>query len=274
MTEENKSNQGGDNKSNPPIEEPQDPQKQVAQPPKQEPAQPVDSKNLEARIDELNSKLDRYKEQVKGSSEEALRLKEENEKLKEQLEEFKESGTTSNADDAFQKIMETKGLQAAVEYMIGRKLTSLEKKLTVLETDRSEEIFEEFKASHKGLEDPDMLAKFDKEFDRLKDVYDDVMEAMEKAYVLVGGHKAESQSVVEDPQKKKAEADKVVKNATGGEEDARSTETSGSKATELQKQINDLLHRAAVLEASGRVRQAAELFTKVEELKAQLSSKV
>jgi hypothetical protein len=272
MTEPEKVTQGGEGKpSNPPTEETANPSSKQSPQPQNEPGSSADLTKLKAQLDEMNQKLERYKEQVKGSSEEALRLKEENEKLSKRIEEMEKSGN-SVKDEGFQKIMEDQGLQAAIDWMISKEVASLQARVDTFEKKDAKAILEKFKTTHKGLEDPEVLKRFDVEFDRLKDVYQDVSEAMEKAYILAGGAIPKAEKV-EDPQKK-ANEEKVVKNVTGGEEDSRPTKPSSDEQTSLQKQINDLQYEAMLLSNQGRTRQAAELLTKADELQARLTGKV
>lgn len=267
MTEENK---GGGQSTNPSAEETPNPsQPEAGTPISKEQGNSADLKDLKAQLNEMNSKLERYKEQVKGSSEEALRYKDENEKLKRQIEEIEKRGNVESNPD-FQRIVEEQGLEAAIDHTLTSKIASLQKRLDAYETRESAKVFESFRNSHQGLNDSDVLKKFDREFDRLKGVYDDVNEAMEKAYVLAGGRDAEKPQETVDPQKKAAEEEAVRRNVAGGEDDSRPAPVEGEQATKIQQQINDLQYQALVLQASGRVRKAAELLTKVEELKAQL----
>jgi hypothetical protein len=274
MTEEKKVTQGG-GKPNPPTEQKADaPGKQEPQPQKEQ-GSSADLTSLKAQLDEMNGKLERYKEQVSGSSKEALRLKEENDALQKRIEELEKSKVAHpNAD--FQKIMEDQGLEAAVLHAVKGEIASLQTKVDKYEEDEAERTLNEFKATHKGLADPKVLEAFDRELAKLGNVYDNVEEAMEKAYLLAGGPQAEKAPEPPpsaDPQKG-AEEERVLKNVTGGEEDKKLSPKPAGNAGEIQKRIEDLQYEAMTLQNSGRIRQAAEVLSKVEDLKAQLGEKV
>lgn len=277
MTDEQK-NDGGQ-QPNPSSEEKANPQIQQKPEPQVEKGASVNPEIAE-KVKALEEKLDQLKGQYKGSSEEALRLKEENEKLKKEVEKLKEAGVASGDMDAsFNKIMEEQGIGAAVDYVMNKKLASLEKKVSKFEEKESQQVLEDFKTSHKGLDQPEVMEKFEKEFNTLAKVTTGLNEAMEKAYILAGGPSAEKASVAEEnaetPQKdgKKVE-EEIVKNVVGAEENKRSTPPTADDKNNLQQQINDLQYEAMVLQSSGRVRQAAEILTRVEDLKARLGESV
>ncbi len=259
------SNPSPEEKANPPKQEPQ---------PQTEPGTSADLKQLKDQLAEVDGKLDRYKEQVKGSSEEARRLKEENDALKTRLAELSKGGV-STSDPRFQEIMEENGLEAAVNFAINSEIASLKKRVDVFEKNESGKVYTDFKASHKGLKDPDVLTRFDAEFERLKNVYSDIDEALEKSYVLAGGPQAETVETpkVDDPQKH-ADEEKVRKNVIGGEEDIRPAKPADDDKESLQKRINDLQHQAMALQNQGRIRQATELLSEAEDLKAALAEKI
>lgn len=268
MADEQVTQDGGEQSPNPSKEQKADAPGQKPQP-QNEPGTSADLTKLKAQVDEMEKTLGRYKEQVKGSSEEALRLKEENDKLQKRIKEMEEGGTTIQDPD-FQQIMEEKGLQAAIDLTIERKVASLNARVDAFEKKESEKILTNFKALHPELEDQEMLSRFDVEFEKLHSVYENVNEAMEKALILAGGSLAEKPPApeeVEDPQKK-AEDEKIRRNATGGEDDSRPSVPS-SETSKVQKQIDDLVYRANVLQSSGRIREAAELFAKAEDLRTE-----
>jgi len=277
MTDENKNDEG--QKPNSSSEEnanPQTPQKPEPQVEKGASVNPEIAEKVKA----LEEKLDQLKGQYKGSSEEALRLKEENDKLKKEVEKLKEAGVASGDMDAsFNKIMEEQGIGAAVDYVMNKKLASLEKKVSRFEEKESAKVLEDFKASHKGLDQPEVFEKFEKEFNALSKITDSLSEAMEKAYILAGGPSAENApgektKNAETPQKGNTVEEEIVKNVVGAEENKRSTPPTADDKKNLQQQINDLQYEAMALQSSGRVRQAAEVLSRAEDLKARLGESV
>jgi hypothetical protein len=266
MTDENKEKviEGEGQKPNsPPQEKPNPAQTPEPQNEKGSPANPS------TEFVELQKKHDTLKGQYKGSTEEALRLKEENERLKKENEEMRSKPTAKReADATFSKILEEEGVEAAVEY----KLTQTQKRSEAAR--KATEIYNNFKATHKGLSNPEVLARFDQEFATLKDVYSDVNVALEKAYVLAGGAQAEKPSKVEDTKQKDEETKAVVQNVVGGDEDKRQVPTQTATVDVLQKQINALIYNAAVLSNQGRITEAAKVYVRIDELNAKLKAQL
>lgn len=246
------------------------PATQVAQP-QNEKVTPVNPQpSTDARIKEIETKLETVTRQYAGSSAEAIRLKEENEKLKKDLEEAKRQPSVSS-DKVFQQLVEEKGLQAAIDHLVNEKLTSIESKVDGLYTKESKKIYEDFKASHKGLVNVEVLARFEKEFNSLKGVYSDMNEALEKAYLLAGGKEAETAPAPTQPVVQKQDDENVVKSVVGGDSDKRLMPAAPT-VSEIQQRINDLEVQAAILDRAGR--DATMLYVEVDQLKSQLAGKV
>lgn len=236
--------------------------------PKPTPQPAANPTNAEAQLKALEAKIEELGRQYKGSSEEALRLAQENEALKKQLDSMK-SGNADDIDEGdFQKLVDKVGLKKAIEQTLGPKIAALENELKGVVKEKAEEMLAKFEASHVGLKHADVKTRFEAELGHLKKVFD-ITTAMEKAYLLAGGKEAETRTAapVEDPNK-----EKVVSSAAGGEVDARPAPIKNTD--DLQKQINDLTYQAHLMERQGKSQSAVSIYTRIEELKVQLKSKV
>jgi hypothetical protein len=264
---------GGGQPANPPSGKEQQPA-QGSQPPKeQEPTANPQAGNLEERFKALEAKVERYKDQVKGSSEEALRLKEENDKLRKDLESAKAGSAT---DKSFESLIEEHGLAKAVDMRLNEKLSKIETTINGLLNKDAQKVYDDFKANHKGLQNAEVLAQFDQEFNKLKDVYSSVNEALEKAYVLAGGKDAETVvgSKPEKTEEQRIAEEKLAQGQSGGATDKRTPTTKPSSVEELQQTINDLEYQAHLASSQGYDRRAIALLTQADELRGRLATKV
>lgn len=257
---------------NPQKVETPNPPKQGTEPQKDEKVPPANPSNDDA-FKKLREENETLKRQYKSSTEEALRLKGENETLKKLAEDAKAKPQKNETDADFQRIMEEEGLEAAIDHKIAQRTKPLQNVVAEITVEKSRKIYDAFKASHVGLQNPDVEAKFDAEFDKLKDVYD-LSIAMEKAYVLAGGREAEAQpkDKVEDPKRKETETE-IVKNVAGGEDDKRPVPATDTSIEGIQRKINDLVYQAAILSNQGRISEASQLYVRIDELKSQLGER-
>lgn len=232
--------------------------------PATQPTQGNSGNTIDEQVKNLTEKLDRTLSQYDGSTKEALRLKKENDELKASIEAMKKSGSID--ETKFQKLIEEKGLVGALDQVFGSKVSSLEKRVEQLIEEKSQKIYDDFVATHTALKDTGVVAKFEAELSKLKGVYD-IVEAMEKAYVLAGGREAETKTAPPTTPKVDDNAAKaVVSNVIGGEADSRPAPV--TQKEDPAKTISDLRGKAASLELQGKLRQAAEVYAKIEELKA------
>ncbi len=267
MTDVNKV--GSDSiESNLPQSAPQNPT-QAVQPPVEKTTPVNQSQGIDEQLKKLNDKLEDLTRKYKGSTEEALRLKEENDKLKSNLQES--STTVSSSDKDFQKILETAGLEAAVSHLVSSKIAPVVKKVETIYEDKSQKIVDDFIASHKGLANPQVLEKFNAEFQLLKMTYKNPLEALEKAYILAGGRDAEgqpsSQSVEASKEAQTKVEEKLIKTVSTGNAD-QSQQPPLSQKDELQKKLSDLRFQAMSLGARGR--DATDVWIQIDSLEKQL----
>ncbi len=230
------------------------------------------SNSADDKFRELESKIVKLTEQYAGSTKEALRLKEENDKLQKEMEELRTTGQ-GQTDEEFDQIANEKGLSAAVDHLLKKRVRTLEEKIDGISSKEAEKLYKDFKNSHKGLSNPDILAKFEAEHAKLSTVYDDPMQALDRAYILAGGPEAEKNLAKQDDPKaeedrKKAEAE-ALRNAGGNPEESTGTPAVKLSDTEkIKKQIEDLEFKAAVLANSGR--DNSLVLTEIDELRYQL----
>ena len=168
-------------------------------------------------IAKLSEKIDTLSRQYNASTEEALKLKKVNEELAQRIEELTEEASQKPSQriedlDTFQAIVEKEGLPRAVEKLLLNKVAPLQAEIQAIRKEKADKIYDDFKAAHPGLKD-EVLTRFDKEFSRLKGVYDNVEEAMEAAYTLING----------------SEADRVAKEAAAKDENIDSAKEQHKK---------------------------------------------
>lgn len=217
-------------------------------------------------LKKLQEEVETLKRQYKGSTDEALRLKEENERLKEAA-----SKPATISEDELQKVIDEKGFSEA----FGKLINPLKQQLDDLLNERSNQIYQGFKAAHKGLENAEVEGRFNDELKKLKGVYS-INEAMEKAYKLAGGPEAENAKVEEkkEPQgDEKDENEEVVLKNAGGSENKGAPSPELTSEEKISKQISDLEYEAAVLSNSGRSGAAMELLAKADTLRSQQKKK-
>lgn len=221
-----------------------------------------DVENLKAQIDESNKKLKELEARYEGSSKEAIRLKDLNEKLEGKVREL-ESNKTQEVD--ISSIIEQGGDPFDI---FNKVLEPIRNDLESLKKEKVEKIYNDFKQKHPGLKD-EVLNNFNTEFERLKKVYSNVGDALEAAYKIVGGEKADDafknlnsqNNNQEDPNKRE-----VLNNVKGDGFNGNTPPNNGSDA--LKKQIIDLTGQAMQLEAQGQ--NCEELWVKIETLKSKV----
>lgn len=247
------------------------PEEPIGNPPEQATPSPEILKQLET----ANKKVEELTRQYTGSSKEALRLKEELEEVKEKLSQIESSPSHATDDADFNRRVEAVGLGQAIKELVSGIVKPIQQKTEDLAKKEAEELYDAFKTKHPGL-NGELLAKFDKEFARLKKVYESPSEALEAAYLIVGGREADEVIARQKKEKEDAqntdsqsEEDKklAAQNAGTGSEDRRS-QPKNPKA-DIQAQIQKLTGQAISLEANGR--DAKDLWVQIENMKTQLA---
>jgi len=239
---------------------------------------PNQSGTLEKTVTELTGKLDTLNRQYQGSTEEALRLKNELETISQDRDKLREvvAGSSQRIEDndTFQSLVEKEGLHNAIRRVVREETNPLSVKVDKLGNKDVDAVYNTFKSAHPGLKD-DVLTKFDKEFNRLKGVYDTVEEALEASYAVVGGAKADqeagaaSKGVKETEDlaaKSKKEKELALKSVSEDGKDTKGTPDDPIAA--LKRRIEDLKLRAATKEVNGG--DARDTWATISELERQL----
>lgn len=232
------------------------------------------SSNPTEELKSLQEKHDTLKRQYGASSEEAVRLSKKVDELEEQIKNLKVSRVSlPQNDEEFNALVANVGLAAAIKTVVQGEVKPIADKTEELYGKESKKILSDFKTKHPGLTG-EILAKFDKEFDRLKVVYDDIHEAMEKAYTIVGGLDADKAAETDRKagiaaSQPDTEKQRVISNASGdpGNRQPSPVDPNAELTTKIEKLQGDALAK----EASGR--DATDLWTRVEQLKEQLAKK-
>lgn len=225
MTTENQqqpSNQEKPEGNSPKAEQP-NPPKQEGNPRGEEPTR---ENSTDAKFEQLQAKVETLTRQYDASTKEGLRLKGEVDKLKEENAELrkKKSADASN----FDKVLEEQGLQGAVNQLLENATAPLKDEIARLKGDRANEIVSAFRNAHaKAFAVEGFDERFAAEYDRVKAVYDNPNEALEKAYILAGGRDAELQAgktqekeTAEEEARRKAEK-AAAQQASAGEQEQR-----------------------------------------------------
>jgi len=251
-------------------------------PSKKEEKQPskggVSDPNPNEELTDLQRKHDELKRQYGSSSEEAIRLTQEVEELKDSIKNLEASKTVvpQNDEEFNQRVAEV-GMAVALREIVADVVKPLTEKVRTQEDERVDKILAEFKGKHPGLKD-DTIAKFDKEFDRLKSVYPSVYEAMEAAYRVVGGEQADTVAKLPEAERlaveeaaRKADEEKAnaLAAASGDAEDRRPIPKDPN--AELIDKMSKIREQAIALDVQGR--ESLHLWTQHEQMKDELARK-
>jgi len=281
-----------DEKNKKPVEgaEPGKP-KEEAKSPSSEKAKSQDGKdgNANAELEKAksdlaktNQLLETYKNQVSGSQSEAIRLKEEVERLTDLVEDLKASQPTTSSrgattDDSFKKLIDDKGELGAIRHVVREELSSIEGDVNKLLDKDSKQLVDHFRSQHPGLKDDANLERFNVELKKLRIVYSDPREAMEKAYQLIDGKDLDA-NVKSGEQKDKEDIDLSKKSEEDKKRAAGKVSSGGEdKKPSPQEQVTSskldaLKSRAFELEAQGK--DASEAWAAYQRLKDQVGSRV
>lgn len=259
-----------------PGEQPLNPDK------KQDPPKPVETPkpkedgtvapNLEAKVVELTEKIEVLSRQYQGSSEEALRLKTERDELALVVTELKQTKTVvpQNDEELNDRIAKVGMAQAFQELIANAVKPFVDQQKKDLET-KVETVLSTFKSKHPGLKD-DILTRFDKEFSRLKTVYTDPNEAMEAAYAVIGGIKADEEATKvvkevtltkEQIEQSKVEHQQIIEKVSESGDDRQPVVVDPN--VDATAKIKDL--EATAIEKGMRGEDCLNLWTQIEELK-------
>jgi len=234
--------------------------------------------NPEEELVKLKESVDTLKRQYAASSEEALRLKGKNDELEAAVKVANESQIAiPKNDEEFNQRVEKVGLVNAILGLVQEVTKPNSDRLNDLVKEKVDKTVSNFKSKHPGLKD-EILVKFDKEFNKLKGVYDNADEALEAAYSIVGGKEADA--LAELPAKDKqaatdadaqSEVDKkqVLANASGENGDKKVV--SSSPQADITATISKLTDQATLMEAQDQ--DARDLWVQIETLKHQLASR-
>jgi len=258
-------------KGNPQKQDEPKPAKEEPQPLNEGAGKPDPTKELIA----LKEQHDTLKRQYGASSEEALKLKAQVEELQESLKKLESAkASIPSNDEEFKQRVNEVGYAQAIKEIVDAAVKPIAEQTQSLVNKDVDKILEDFKAKHPGLKD-DILAKFDKEFDRFKSVYDTVQEAMDAAYAVIGGVTADkpaetpTKEIDETTQQHEKDKKELAANAGGSPDGTRSTP--GKTEAFMDKQIEELRATAIQKEANGR--NAEDLWIKLEQLKSERLSK-
>lgn len=238
------------------------------------PGEPKPANSNDAAFEKLSTEVETLKRQYTASSEEGLRLKKELDQAKEENAELRKKKSTDAS--AFDKILEERGLQGAVSTLLEEATAPLKEELKKMRETNADSVYKKFRDNNKAFEADGFADKFAAEYERVKGVFSDPNEALEKSYILAGGKdveltlKPKTKEEIEAEEKARKAAEEAARNnasgGDGGQEGTVNAKTELDTVESLSAKISELWTKYHALGPQTGHRKGSELLYQIDQL--------